>query len=44
MRGRILKLLDDGALTIPEIAEGLGRPPLRGDLLGHGHAQVRLRA
>jgi hypothetical protein len=26
MRGRILKLLRDGPLTIPEIAEGLGRP------------------
>lgn len=26
MRGRILKLLQDGPLTIPEIAEGLGRP------------------
>jgi hypothetical protein len=26
MRGRILKLLDAGPLTIPEIAEGLGRP------------------
>ena len=26
MRGRILKLLVDGPLTIPEIAEGLGTP------------------
>jgi predicted Rossmann fold nucleotide-binding protein DprA/Smf involved in DNA uptake len=26
MRDRILKLLQDGPLTIPEIAEGLGRP------------------
>jgi hypothetical protein len=26
MRGRILKLLEGGALTIPEIAEGLGSP------------------
>ena len=26
MRGHILKLLDAGPLTIPEIAEGLGRP------------------
>ena len=26
MRGQILSLLDDGPLTIPEIAEGLGRP------------------
>ena len=26
MRNRILKLLKDGALTIPEIAEGLGAP------------------
>ncbi len=26
MRGRIQKLLEDGALTIPEIAEGLGSP------------------
>ena len=26
MRGRILKLLDAGPLTILEIAEGLGRP------------------
>jgi hypothetical protein len=27
MRDRILKLLADGPLTIPEIAAGLGRPP-----------------
>jgi hypothetical protein len=26
MRGRILKLLEAGPLTIPEIAEALGRP------------------
>jgi len=26
MRGRIQKLLEGGALTIPEIAEGLGSP------------------
>ena len=26
MRGRILKLLDAGPLTIPEVAEALGRP------------------
>jgi len=26
MRGRILKLLEGGALTIPEIAGALGRP------------------
>jgi hypothetical protein len=26
MRGRILELLQDGPLTIPEIAEGLARP------------------
>jgi hypothetical protein len=26
MRGRILKMLADGPLTIPEIAAGLGRP------------------
>ena len=26
MRGRILKLLEGGPLTIPEIAEALGRP------------------
>ena len=26
MRGRILKLLEAGPLTIPEIADGLGRP------------------
>ena len=26
MRGRILRLLDSGALTIPEIAEALGAP------------------
>jgi DNA-binding IclR family transcriptional regulator len=26
MRGRILRLLEGGALTIPEIAEGLGAP------------------
>jgi len=26
MRGRILKLLGDGSLTIPEIAQALGRP------------------
>ena len=26
MRGRILRLLENGGLTIPEIAEGLGAP------------------
>ncbi len=26
MRGRILKLLENGPLTIPEIADGLGAP------------------
>lgn len=26
MRGKILKVLEDGAKTVPEIAESLGRP------------------
>ena len=42
MRRRILQALEDGPLTVPEIAAAIGAPTHEVDVLGHGHAQVRL--
>ena len=43
MRDRLLALLADGPLTVPELAAAAGLPAADGDGLGHGHAQVRVR-